>query len=137
MRVTLPLYESKPAPRFERPRRVLVVDDDADNREALAELLLLLGHEVEAVETATQALKRVGECAFEAALLDFAMPEMNGLELARRLRQACPRLRLALVTGWEQTPAAPGEVDAVFHKPIDLPALQAFLGDVAQPPAHP
>jgi CheY-like chemotaxis protein len=132
LRVRVPIYQSHPAAPAERPRRVLIVDDDADNREALGELLLLLGHEVESVGTGKEALARVAARSFDAALLDFAMPEMNGLELARRLRQAAPRLRLALVTGWEQAPAAPGDVDGVFHKPLDLPALEAFLGDEVQ-----
>jgi CheY-like chemotaxis protein len=131
--VQLPLSESRPARGHERPRSVLVVDDDADNREALAELLSLLGHEVVAVASGREALARLTQRSFDAALLDFAMPEMNGLELARQLRQTAPRLRLALVTGWEQMPSSGDQVDAVFHKPLDLPALQRFLGDEPQP----
>jgi CheY-like chemotaxis protein len=133
VRVRLPLAETKPPPPPLPTRRLLVVDDDDDNRQALAELLTLLGHEVTAVSGAAEALRQAAAQPFEAALLDFAMPEMNGLELARRLRQVAPHLRLALVTGWEETPAGPGDVDAVFHKPLDVPALQTFLGDEARP----
>jgi DNA-binding LytR/AlgR family response regulator len=59
------------------------------------------------------------------------MPDMNGVELAERLRARDPGLRIALVTGWEpsalDSAAAPGLIDAVFHKPIDLPAILRFL----------
>jgi two-component system, cell cycle sensor histidine kinase and response regulator CckA len=131
LRIRLPLAEVRPAPApaVTQARRLLIVDDDPDNREALGELLTLLGHEVTAVGGAREALQLVPERAFDAALLDFAMPEMNGIELARRLRVLAPRLKLALVTGWEEPAAAAGDVDAVFRKPLDVPALEAFLGD--------
>ena len=133
VRVRLPpARERPPAPAAApRPRRLLVVDDDADNRETLADLLAMLGHDVTAVGGGREALAALSAHHFDAALVDFAMPEMNGLELARRLRLAAPGLRLALVTGWEETAPAPGEVEAVFRKPLDLPALAAFLGDQA------
>jgi CheY-like chemotaxis protein len=109
-------------------RRVLVVDDDAGNLETLSELLTLLGHDVDATPTSQEALQAARGKRYDAALVDLAMPEMNGRELARRLRAELPSLRVALVTGWETSqPEAPEIAEAVFHKPIDLPAIQRFL----------
>lgn len=115
--------------RHGAPRHVLIVDDDPDNREALGELLSLTGFDVDDAGSGEEALTRAAVRAYDAALLDLAMPGMNGLELARRLRALDANLRIALVTGWEpgSTAVEPGVVDAIFHKPIDLSAIQAFL----------
>jgi CheY-like chemotaxis protein len=124
------------APAVPAARRVLVVDDDAGNRETLSELLQLLGHEAVAVGNACEALELIKHKRFDAALLDLAMPEINGWELARRLREEDPRLRLAIVTGWEEvTEETPGLVEAIFRKPLEMPALERFLGGVEIFPA--
>ena len=82
---------------------------------------------------------------FDVALVDLAMPDMNGIELARLLRARDPSLRIALVTGWEpsslDSEEEPGLIERIFRKPIDLPAINRFLdgGDSSatsrQPPA--
>jgi CheY-like chemotaxis protein len=130
-----PAKEAQPAegPRPVVPRaqplRVLVVDDDAGNRETLSELLALSGHEVDDAATSEEALRAIERRTYSAALVDLAMPGMNGLELARRLRAKHPELRIAIVTGWEppDTAGVGDSVDAIFRKPIDLGAIDAFL----------
>jgi CheY-like chemotaxis protein len=112
-------------------RRILVVDDDAGNRETLIELLGLSGHEVFGADSGTAALAALDEHDFDVALVDLAMPDMNGVELAERLRARAPGVGIALVTGWEPSAVgslgAPGLIDAIFRKPIDLPAILRFL----------
>jgi CheY-like chemotaxis protein len=141
VRLTLPVAVAAPAhptpsgprPALRTARRVLVVDDDAGNRETLTELLALSGHEVRAADSGKAALgemERAG--AIDAALIDLAMPDMDGLELAHRLHELSPGTRLALVTGWEPAASAgdgdpEGPVEAVFRKPIDFPAILRFL----------
>lgn len=147
LRLTLP---AAPAPRATpsgtrpaaRPaRRILVVDDDAGNRETLTELLGLSGHDVVAAENGKDALQRVAgtDRPFDVALVDLAMPDMDGLELARLLRGRDPALRIALVTGWEPSAVDvhrdPGLIECIFRKPIDLPAINRFLeGGAAEQP---
>ncbi len=120
-------------------RRILVVDDDAGNRETLTELLGLSGHDVVAAESGKDALAALARARqpFDVALVDLAMPDMNGIELARRLRKREPALRVALVTGWEpgalDGQAEPGLIDALFRKPIDLPAINRFLSGAGTP----
>lgn len=157
LRLTLPAAPAaaRPTPSGSRPalrraRRILIVDDDAGNRETLSELLGLSGHEVVTADSGKAALETTEktERAFDVALVDLAMPDMNGVELARRLRAADPALRIALVTGWEPSAVdgqgEAGVIDAIFRKPIDLPAILRFLdGDTegknvpfdAQPPS--
>lgn len=136
LRLTLPAAPAvRPSPsgtqRVARPaRRVLVVDDDAGNRETLSELLALSGHEVRGADSGTAALQAVASAPrpFDVALVDLAMPDMNGVELARRLRARDQALRIALVTGWDpNTVDGSDVVDAVFRKPIDLPKILEFL----------
>ncbi len=116
-----------------RGRRILVVDDNEDARELLAELLRSLGHEVAVAEDGPTALEQLREFAAEVAILDLGLPVMDGFELARRVREqqgpAAPRL-IAL-TGYgldrdlAQTRAAGFAVHLV--KPVDAADLVSAI----------
>ncbi|MGI5865048.1 MAG: response regulator [Myxococcales bacterium] len=118
-------------------RTVLVVDDDPDNATMLAEVLAAEGHDTDMATTGKEALAKWREREFDVALVDLLMPDMSGTQIAAELLKVRPGARIALVTGWEldaeQRRAAP--VHAIFHKPVDLMQLLAFLGPVAQEPA--
>ncbi|WP_420718371.1 response regulator [Pyxidicoccus sp. MSG2] len=117
--------------RFQKTRRVLVVDDDLDNARMMAEVLGEEGYEVQVAISPEVALGMWDRRRFDAALLDAVMPEMSGWELARELRQRSPQTLLAIVTGMDvrgQNRANLALVDAVFRKPIDVGALDDFLG---------
>jgi signal transduction histidine kinase/CheY-like chemotaxis protein len=86
--------------------RILVVDDNRDAADMLTELLRELGATVTVVYDGRAALELTGRFAPDAILLDIGMPEMDGYEVARRLRadngkQVAPPLLIAL-TGWGQ-----------------------------------
>ena len=67
--------------------RILVVDDDAGVREALSEFLLSLGYVVVAVESGEDALAEYGKGDFDVVIADLIMPNMDGMELLRRIRE--------------------------------------------------
>lgn len=94
-------------------RRVLVVDDNEDGADALVDMLGGLGHEAVAAYDGPEALERALECAFDT-VLDICLPVMDGYELARRLREAHPALRLLAMTatGWKRTARAPWPRDS-------------------------
>ena len=71
---------------------VLVVDDDANNRDVLEQELDLLGHRARAVADGREALAALEHGAFDAVLLDVMMPGLDGIEVLRRIR-ADPRQR--------------------------------------------
>ncbi|MBU8895415.1 hybrid sensor histidine kinase/response regulator [Corallococcus sp. H22C18031201] len=133
--------ETRPEPnrRFQQTRSVLVVDDDLDNARMMAEVLTEEGYDVQVAHSPAVALQLWDRRRFDAALLDAVMPEMSGWELAKALRERSPQALLAIVTGMDvrgQNRASLALVDAVFRKPIDVGALDDFLGrqGAPQPP---
>jgi len=84
--------------------RILVVDDNRDAADSLAALLALEGHTVERAYSAADALRRAVPFRAQVVLLDIGLPEIDGYEVARRLRRV-PELRdarLIAVTGYGQ-----------------------------------
>jgi two-component system, chemotaxis family, CheB/CheR fusion protein len=139
--VTLPLvkeWRSKerlkdaPAPSGKvRPRRILVVDDETDTAESLAELLGENGHEALAVADGPSALETVGTFHPEVVLLDLGLPGMDGYEVARRLRadDAGRKLLLIAVTGYQSdaTKLKQAGFDQHLIKPPDMQKVSALL----------
>jgi signal transduction histidine kinase/CheY-like chemotaxis protein len=114
-------------------RRVLVVDDNVDAAVSLAELLRLEGHVVDAVYGARAALEKFDEFNPDVVLLDIGLPEMDGYEVAHRLRQrmgAHPVVLVAL-TGYGQREDRERALVAGFDdhlvKPVSFQDLQRVL----------
>jgi CheY-like chemotaxis protein/anti-sigma regulatory factor (Ser/Thr protein kinase) len=85
-----------PAPGQATPRRVLVVDDNADAAASLAMLLRLSGHDVRTAHDGPASLREAEAFRPEVVLLDIGLPRMDGYEVARRLR-GLPGMATALV----------------------------------------
>jgi len=85
-----------------RPR-LLVVDDDERVRKALSRTLGRR-YDVTAVATGEAALAAVGDRPFDAAIVDYEMPGMNGVELVRRLAVEHPGLARIMLTGYAELP---------------------------------
>jgi signal transduction histidine kinase/ActR/RegA family two-component response regulator len=134
-----PLATARPAQR--QKRRILLIDDEADNLDVLREVLQLEGHEVEIASSGPEALARIdaGE-RFDLALCDVGMPEMSGWQVARELYARQPRTPVWMLTGWaneigESDPRLQ-VVRGVLAKPLDLDRLRALLsGSLAAPQA--
>jgi DNA-binding response OmpR family regulator len=67
-------------------KRILIVDDDEMVRMAISELLKPEGYEIDSVGSAKEALDKIEEEKYDLLLLDIIMPQMDGLELCRRIR---------------------------------------------------
>ena len=131
-------------PVFEEPSatgvRVLVVDDNEDAADVLADLLRSFGHEVAVAYDGPQALSMSAAFHPSVAVLDIGLPVMDGYELATKLRETEGRaLRLYAVTGYGQADdlarSQAAGFDAHFVKPVDPLALEAVVR--APPPADP
>ena len=114
-------------------RKVLVVDDNVDAAMSLAQLLELDGHQSQAVYGALEALECVPQFRPDIVLLDIGLPEMNGYEVAQRLRQMTDLapMKLIALTGYGQSDdkarALAAGFDAHLAKPVDLGALERML----------
>ena len=83
-------------------RRILIVDDNIDAASTLQLLLSSLGHETAIAHSGLEALQRAREFAPSVVLLDIGLPDIDGYEVARRLRseKAGDRLKIIAITGW-------------------------------------
>jgi PAS domain S-box-containing protein len=117
------------AQREQARRRVLIVDDNVDAADSLAMVLKLEGHSVEQAYEAGEALRIAAAFVPEIVLLDIGLPEVDGFEIARRLRAivALQDVKLVALTGYGQsedrarTRAAGFDLHLV--KPVDFAAL--------------
>ncbi|WP_409014986.1 ATP-binding protein [Caballeronia sp. LP006] len=114
-------------------KRLLIVDDNVDAAESLALLLSMLGAQTRTVHGGLAALDALKTVQVDAVLLDVGMPDMDGYELARRIRatKALAALTLIAITGWgqhddRQKSRAAG-IDHHLVKPVDIVLLLNVL----------
>jgi two-component system response regulator MprA len=111
--------------------RILVVDDDRSVRDALRRALTLGGYEVDAVEDGRQALTRMSMSSPDAVVLDIGLPEVDGLEVTRRIRGAGDRTPILMLTARDAVSDRIDGLDAgaddYLVKPFDLGELKARI----------
>ncbi len=127
-----------PADSANQSDRILVVDDLPDNYVLLQTLLETEGYQVEVADNGQAALASITSHPPDLVLLDVMMPEMNGFEVTRRIRQDSnlPFIPILLVTGYsEPTPADGFDVgaDGFIRKPIDFDYLLSCIRTILQP----
>ena len=114
-------------------RRILVVDDNVDAREALARLLEIAGHEVYQAGDGPGGLEEASRSRPDVAIVDIGLPGMNGFEVARRLKSGAPNLRLIALTGYGQGDHRRLGDEAGFEtyliKPVAFETLQRALAN--------
>jgi DNA-binding response OmpR family regulator len=82
------VLKENPVRRMARPARVLIVEDNRDAAGALLRLLCLEGYEARAVHSGCEALAAVEEFDADAVLIDLRLLDLNGWEVARRIRKS-------------------------------------------------
>jgi signal transduction histidine kinase len=114
-------------------RRILIVEDNRDGREALRTLLDLAGHEVHEAEDGLSGVEAAAILAPDLALIDIGLPGIDGYEVARRIR-AQPHgraMRLVAISGYGQPDdrrrAMEAGFDAHLTKPLGMERLHEFL----------
>jgi len=117
--------------------RVLIVDDNRDSADSLAELLRSFGHEVHKAYDGLAGVEAAGSFRPDAALLDIGLPGLDGFEAAREIGKRYPDAGITLIaiTGWgqEQDRRRSREAGFAHHlvKPVDAAALRKLLNAIA------
>lgn len=106
--------------------KVMLVDDDRDWVESMADLFEAYGYEVEVVLDGGAALRRFRERDYDIAFMDVRMPVMNGVDSFFAIRQMKPTARIVMMTGFKE-PIMQKAVDAgalgPLHKPFTIDAM--------------
>ena len=122
-----------PGASAQKRRRILVVDDNVDAASTVAELLVLLGNEVQVVHDGLSAVSAAAGMKPDTVLLDIGLPGIDGYEAARRIRAAAGTgIRLIALTGWGQDKdreqASAAGFDEHWVKPVALDKLKTLGG---------
>ena len=137
---TLPARDSQIPARAAHGLRIMVVDDNVDAAQMLSMFLEAAGHDVITEHSPHAALERVRVDAADVFLLDIGLPDMDGYELAQRLRQRAggARATFIAITGYGQESDRGSSLQAGFSyhfvKPVDTLELARLLATLAEKP---
>ncbi len=116
--------------------KILLAEDDNDMRRFLAKALEKAGYEVTSYDNGGSAYERLREEPFSLLLTDIVMPEMDGIELARRATELDPDLKVMFITGFAAValnPDSKAPKDAkILSKPFHLRELVEEVGKMLQ-----
>jgi CheY-like chemotaxis protein len=121
---------------------MLVVDDNVDAAQTLAAILELNGHEVRVAYSGAEGLRIASEWRPEIGVLDIGIPDLNGYELCRGIRERCLDAQPLLIacTGWGQQEDMERAREAGFDhhlvKPVDPEAVLRLLKQASPPAAR-
>ena len=127
--------EGRPAPVLPpSPKRILVVEDDAAVLDVLVDLLRRDGHSAVTAATGQEELRKFRSDAFDLVLVDRALPDMSGDQVALSIKERAAHQPVALVTGFADIMEAMGDrpagVDLVVGKPFTLARLREAIAQV-------
>lgn len=116
--------------------RILIAEDEKPQRELLEGFLRKEGFEVDGVGSGREALQRLRESVYDIALIDYKMPELDGLQTLREIRRLFPELPVVMMTayGTVETAVASMKEGALDYltKPIDLDELLLIFEKVLE-----
>ncbi|MBT9536759.1 MAG: response regulator [Nitrospirae bacterium] len=91
-------------------KKVLIVDDDAELRSTLSEILKGAGYHIDEASSGKEAIEKMASKDFDIALLDLMMPKMNGIETLTELKKITPKTKVIMITAFATVENA---VDAI------------------------
>ena len=112
---------------MDKHARILVVDDDESIRKTMKAILEDEGYLVDLAGTGSEAIQKTEEKAYNVALLDIRLPDMEGVKLLRLMKDTVPRTRKIMVTGYPSMQnaieALNKNADAFLTKPVNVEEL--------------
>ena len=117
----------------ERPLRVLIVDDNQDAADSLADIWRLMGHHAEVAYSGMTALQVAADTDPDLVLLDIGLPELDGYEVARRMRRSVRRdVRFVALTGYGTEDDKRRSREAGFDEHVVKPVDPGALAGIAE-----
>ena len=121
---------------MDKHARILIVDDDESIRKTLKAILEDDGYTVDSATSGKEAIQKANETVYNVALLDIRLPDMEGVELLKLMKDSVPRTRKIMVTGYPSMQNAISAVnknaDAYLVKPVDVEKLLATVKEQLQ-----
>jgi len=118
---------------LDKRARILIVDDDESIRNTVKIILEDEGYSVDLASTGNEAIKMTEKTAYNVALLDIRLPDMEGVELLKLIKDNVPRTRKIMVTGYPSMQnaitALNKNADAYLVKPVDVEKLLNTVKD--------
>ncbi len=115
--------------------KILVVDDDTDAADSLAELFEMEGHDAKAVYSGDNAIAASRQNGFDVTFMDIMMPGRNGVESFMEIKKVRPEAKVYMMTGFSVNELVEQAVDngamGVFSKPVDLERVFTVLEELA------
>jgi len=114
--------------------RILVVDDNEEFCQNLADIMEMKGHRVATAQDGFKAIDLVKRDSFDLVLMDVKMPVMNGLETFKKIKEIAPRLPVVMVTAYQVEELIRDALRAgafgCLNKPLDFHKLSEIIEDV-------
>jgi DNA-binding NtrC family response regulator len=121
---------------LDKHAKILVVDDDENIRNTMKTILEDEGYIVDSAATGSEAVQKTQKSAYNIALLDIRLPDMEGVELLKLIKDTVPRTRKIMVTGYPSMQNAIAALnknaDAYLIKPIDIENLLNIVKEQLQ-----
>ena len=112
---------------MDRNTKILVIDDDENIRNTMKTILEDEGYVVDLAATGREAIEKTQKTAYNLALLDIRLPDMEGVELLKLIKDPTPRTRKIMVTGYPSMQnaitALNKNADAYLIKPVNVEKL--------------
>ncbi len=113
-------------------KRILWVEDDANQRDSIKDLLEILGYQGDVVENGQQALAQLEVREYDILFTDIGMPVMNGWQLIEHVKaKHGDKIKIAIVSGWankiDSNEQASHGIHAVVSKPFQMTQLRDLL----------
>lgn len=107
--------------------RILVVDDDENIRKTLSAILKNEGYTVDVAQSGSEAIQKTKAAAYNVALIDIRLPDIEGIELLSKIKDSVPKTRKIIVTGYptlrNAVAAVNQKADTYLMKPVDIEKL--------------
>jgi DNA-binding NtrC family response regulator len=121
---------------LDRNTKILVIDDDENIRNTMKTILEDEGYVVDLAATGSEAIEKTQKTAYNIALLDIRLPDMEGVELLKLMKDPTPRTRKIMVTGYPSMQnaikALNKNADAYLIKPVNVEKLLTTVRDQLQ-----